>query len=83
MTGSYLWAARRNPPRIGGEAMRGVSAEILDWQGGEGHVLALGERWRARAEGPLAPGDEVEVIGVSELVLTVRRRGAQSNGAVK
>ncbi|AZO08686.1 MULTISPECIES: nodulation protein NfeD [unclassified Mesorhizobium] len=83
LTGSYLWAARRNPPRIGGEAMRGVSAEILDWQGGEGHVLALGERWRARAEGPLAPGDEVEVIGVSELVLTVRRRGAQSNGAVK
>ncbi|WP_292324857.1 nodulation protein NfeD, partial [Mesorhizobium sp.] len=41
--GSYLWAARRNPPRIGGEAMRGLPVEILDWQGGEGHVLALGE----------------------------------------
>nr|WP_246506549.1 nodulation protein NfeD [Mesorhizobium silamurunense] len=79
--GSYLWAARRNPPRIGGEAMRGLPVEILDWQGGEGHVLALGERWRAKADEPIAPGDRAEVTSVSDLVLTVRRRGAGNNGA--
>ncbi|MDX8481710.1 nodulation protein NfeD [Mesorhizobium sp. VK24D] len=81
LAGSYLWAARRNPPRVGGDAMRGQPAEILDWEGLEGHVLALGERWRAKADEPVAPGDSVEVTAVSDLVLTVRRRGAGSNGA--
>ncbi|SDA89529.1 NfeD family protein [Mesorhizobium qingshengii] len=81
LTGTYVWAARRNPPRVGGEAMRGLPAEILDWQGGEGHVLAQGERWRAKADEPVAPGDSVEVTDVSDLVLTVRRRDAARNGA--
>lgn len=81
LTGTYLWAARSNPPRVGGEAMRGLPAEILDWQGGEGHVLAQGERWRAKADEPIAPGDSVEVTDVSDLVLTVRRRDAGKNGA--
>lgn len=81
LTGTYVWAARRNPPRVGGEAMRGLPAKILDWQGGEGHVLALGERWRAKADEPIAPGDSVEVTDVSDLVLTVRRRDAARNGA--
>ncbi|MER9407086.1 nodulation protein NfeD [Mesorhizobium caraganae] len=80
LTGTFVWAARKNPPRVGGEAMRGQPAEILDWQGGEGHVLAQGERWRAKADEPVAPGDSVEVTGVSDLVLTVRRRAAGSNG---
>lgn len=83
LTGTFVWAARKNPPRVGGEAMRGQPAEILDWQGGEGHVLALGERWRAKADGPVAPGDSVEVTDVSDLVLTVRRREAGDNGAIK
>ncbi|MBZ9797669.1 NfeD family protein [Mesorhizobium sp. ES1-4] len=81
LTGTYVWAARRNPPRVGGEAMRGLPAEILDWQGGEGHVLAQGERWRAKADEPVAPGDSVEVTGISDLVLTVRRRDAARKGA--
>ncbi|TIT67662.1 MAG: nodulation protein NfeD [Mesorhizobium sp.] len=81
LSGTYLWAARRNPPRVGGEAMRGQPAEILDWQGGEGHVLALGERWRAKADEPVAAGDGVEVTDISDLVLTVRRRDAGRNGA--
>ncbi|MBZ9868435.1 nodulation protein NfeD [Mesorhizobium sp. CA15] len=80
LTGTYVWAARRNPPRVGGEAMRGLPVEIIDWQGGEGHVLALGERWRARADEPVAPGDSVEVTDVSDLVLTVRRRDASNSG---
>jgi membrane-bound serine protease (ClpP class) len=80
LTGTYLWAARRSLPRVGREAMRGLPVEILDWQSGEGHVLALGERWRAKADEPIAPGDSVEVTDVSDLVLTVRRRDAGRNG---
>ncbi|MER9232228.1 nodulation protein NfeD [Mesorhizobium sp. M0622] len=74
LTGSYVWTARKRPARVGAQAMRGLPAEILDWKGGEGHVLARGERWRAKADEPLAPGDNVEVAGVKGLVLTVRRR---------
>jgi membrane-bound serine protease (ClpP class) len=83
LTGTYVWAARKSLPRVGGEAMRGLPAQILDWQGGEGHVLAQGERWRAKADEAIAPGDSVEVTDVSGLVLTVQRRDAGRNGAKK
>ncbi|MGF7052979.1 membrane-bound serine protease (ClpP class) [Bosea sp. OAE752] len=81
LAGTYFWTARRNPPRIGGEAMRGLAVDVLDWNGGEGHVLALGERWRAKADEPIAPGGSAEVTAVSGLVLTVRRRDAANDGA--
>jgi membrane-bound serine protease (ClpP class) len=81
LTGSYLWAARKNVPRVGAQAMHGLPAKILDWEGGEGHVLARGERWRARADEPLAVGDSVEVTDVRGLVLTIRRRKVRSKGA--
>lgn len=81
LTGSYLWAARKNVPRVGAQAMHGLPAKVLDWQGSEGHVLARGERWRAKADEPLAVGDSVEVADVRDLVLTIRRRNVRSDGA--
>ncbi|MDW6025872.1 nodulation protein NfeD [Mesorhizobium sp. BAC0120] len=82
LAGSYVWATRKNPPRVGAASMRGVAAEILDWSGGKGHARAEGERWRAEGEGPFMPGERVEVIGVRGLTLQVRRRAAlrQSDG---
>lgn len=74
VTGSYLWAARKKPSPVGAQAMNGLPVQILDWSGDEGHVLAQGERWRARADEPLALGDNVEVTGVKDLVLSIRRR---------
>lgn len=74
LTGSYLWAARKRPSPVGAQAMHGLPAEILDWEGSEGHVLARGERWRAKADETMAPGDSVEVADVRDLVLMVRRR---------
>lgn len=81
LAGGYLLAARKRAPRVGALAMHGMPAEILDWQGGEGHVLAQGERWRAKADEPLALGDSVEVAEVKDLVLTIRRRNVRSIGA--
>ncbi|MES0101280.1 nodulation protein NfeD [Mesorhizobium sp. M0019] len=81
LTGSYLWAARKNVPRVGAQAMQGLPAKVLDWQGSEGHVLARGERWRAKADEPPAVGDSVEVADVRDLVLTIRRRNVRSDGA--
>jgi membrane-bound serine protease (ClpP class) len=73
-TGRHLWRVRRNPPRIGEEAMRGLTAEVLDWSERSGHVLAQGERWQARGEETFSAGDKVEVAEVRDLTLTVRRR---------
>src|SRR5207302_1476652 len=71
-----LWRARRNPARVGGQAMRGLPAEVLDWSGSEGHVFTHGERWQARGVEALAPGETVEVAGIKDLTLVVRRRSA-------
>jgi membrane-bound serine protease (ClpP class) len=82
LSGSYVWAARKRPSRVGAKAMNGLPVVIIDWSGDEGHVFAQGERWRAKADGPLAPGDTAEVVGVRDLVLAIRRRTARqtSNG---
>ncbi|RWD00590.1 MAG: nodulation protein NfeD, partial [Mesorhizobium sp.] len=81
LTGSYLWATRKKVSRVGAQAMQGLPAKVLDWEGGEGHVLARGERWRATADEPFAVGDSVEVADVRGLVLTIRRRNLRSDGA--
>jgi membrane-bound serine protease (ClpP class) len=76
LTGSYLWRARKIPARVGAQAMRGLPAEIVDWSGEAGHVMAQGERWQARGAETFTPGETVEVTAVDGLTLGVRRRPA-------
>ena len=73
-----LWRARRNQARVGGQAMRGLPAEVLDWSGSEGHVFTHGERWQAHGAEALTPGEMVEVAGIKDLTLVVRRRLART-----
>lgn len=68
-----IWRARKGPTRVGGQAMRGSSAEVLDWSDNEGHVFAQGERWKARSVEAFEPGDVVEVANIVDLTLVVRR----------
>lgn len=69
------WRAyRRAPASIA--PMMGVAAEVLDWSGGTGHVLAQGERWSARGPPDLVPGESVRIEAVDGLTLTVTRAGA-------
>jgi len=68
-----VWRARRGPVRVGAQAMRGLSAEVLDWTENEGHVFAQGERWKARGAEAFQPGDVVEVANINDLTLVVRR----------
>lgn len=75
-----LWRARRSPARVGGQAMRGLPAEVLDWSGSEGHVFAQGERWQAYGADHVAPGETVEVVGIKDLTLVVRRQPARAVG---
>jgi membrane-bound serine protease (ClpP class) len=78
LAGRYLWAARKLPARLGGQAMRGTPAEILDWSNEAGHVRASGERWRASGSGAFALGEMVEVTSVDGLTLAVRRRPGET-----
>jgi membrane-bound serine protease (ClpP class) len=82
LTLGYVWRMRRQPVRTGRAAMLGQPAEVLDWAGEEGHVLAFGERWRARSSRTLSQGEHVEVTAIDGLVLTVgNASGAARNGA--
>ena len=69
-----LRRARKGPVRLGAQAMRGLSAEILDWSEREGHVFTHGERWQARGTEAFKPGEVVEVANIVDLTLVVRRR---------
>lgn len=71
--------ARKSPIRVGAQAMRGQTAEVLDWSGNQGHVLTQGERWQARGIETFEPGDVVEVANIVDLTLTIRRRTASSS----
>jgi membrane-bound serine protease (ClpP class) len=84
LTLGYVWRTRHRPVRTGAPAMLGEAAEVLDWSGQGGHVLAHGERWQARGAQALTRGEQVEVAAIDGLTLVVRRapavaavRGAQ------
>ncbi|CAN7576830.1 nodulation protein NfeD [Bradyrhizobium sp. LjRoot220] len=69
-----LRRAGKGPVRVGAQAMRGLSAEVIDWSENEGHVFAQGERWQARGAETFKPGEVVEVANIIDLTLVVRRR---------
>jgi membrane-bound serine protease (ClpP class) len=66
-------AVRSHRHRVvtGTQALVGSSARVLDWSGGSGHVMVAGERWQARGEPDLRPGQEVRVLEVRGLSLHV------------
>ena len=61
------------PVVIGPDQTRDTTAQVLDWQGRQGHVWLQGERWRARATEPLelAEGDTVRIVRIDTLTVTV------------
>lgn len=68
--------SRSHGPLIGSEAIRKREGVVDEWDGKDGWVIVEGERWRARADKPLAPGDKVRVIEVDGLVLVVKQAKA-------
>jgi membrane-bound serine protease (ClpP class) len=73
-----LRRAAMAPARVGAQSMRGLRAEVLDWNGTEGHVFTHGERWRARSADAFKPGETVEVANVVDLTLLIRRAPART-----
>lgn len=68
--------SRSHGPMIGGEAIRKREGVVDDWDGREGWVIIEGERWRARSDRPLAPGDKIKVVEIDGLVLVVKQAKA-------
>lgn len=68
--------SRSHGPLIGAEAIRKREGVVDEWDGKEGWVIVEGERWRARADKPLRPGDKVRVVEVDGLVLVVKQAKA-------
>ena len=65
--------SRSHGPMIGGEAIRRREGVVDDWHGREGWVIVEGERWRARSDRPLSPGDKIKVVELDGLVLIVKQ----------
>jgi membrane-bound serine protease (ClpP class) len=69
---ALLVRARRRPVVSGTASMVGAPGRaIIGWTGLQGEVVVQGERWRARATGPLHSGQVVHVIGRDGLTLLV------------
>jgi membrane-bound ClpP family serine protease len=69
-----LWRARRNPARVGGQAacrssrlVRQRRSRLHSWRALAGHGVEA-----------LTPGETVEVAGIKDLTLVVRRRSART-----
>jgi membrane-bound serine protease (ClpP class) len=61
---------------FGTEALVGGVGTVVAGLSPEGQVLLGGEQWSARSvEGPVGPGERVEVVGREGLSLLVRRKG--------
>jgi len=63
--------ARRRPVVSGTPLLVGASAEVIEFDGGEGWATVAGERWRVRAAQALLPSQRVRVTRVDGLTLDV------------
>jgi len=68
---AMLVRARRRPAATGDPGLIGAAGKVVAWSGGEGEVLALGERWHARADTALSAGQSVRVVAREGLTLKV------------
>ncbi len=71
---AMLLRSRRRKVETGAEALIGARGRVLEWADGRGQVLVLGERWQARSDAPLAPGQQIEVVARDGYRLEVRPR---------
>jgi membrane-bound serine protease (ClpP class) len=72
----YAWRRflRRYRVRTGAEGLVGESVEVIEPCEPEGRARVRGEIWRARADTPLAAGDEATIAAVDGLTLVLEPR---------
>jgi len=70
---SFALRAQMRQPTTGQEGLIGARCKVISPIHPEGKVFVHGEYWNAESDEALEVGDTVEVIGVSELILKVKR----------
>ncbi len=65
------WRAHRRTAVTGDAALLGSAGQVVTWADGRGLIQMPGERWQARADAPLAPGQRVRVVARNDLTLIV------------
>lgn len=73
--------AHRRQPVTGHEGLIGQIGIVKTPLKPEGQIFLRGELWRATAEEPLTPGAQVEVTGVSGLILKVKKHPSEGQKA--
>jgi membrane-bound serine protease (ClpP class) len=71
LTAMLFARSRRRSVVSGPEEMIGSVGTVIDWSENAGNVRVHGELWRARAEGPVAPGHQIKVTKMDGLTLIV------------
>ncbi len=70
---SFALKAQMRKPTTGREGLLGMRGKTVSVLNPEGKVFVHGEYWNAESEEEITQGETIEVTGVSELVLTVRK----------
>jgi membrane-bound serine protease (ClpP class) len=78
LTMTLLLRARGRPVVSGGEEMLGATGCVVRWEGREGWVRVYGELWKARADKPLSPGQDIRVEQMEGLTLLVQPASQRS-----
>lgn len=68
--------SRSQGPLIGAEAIKKREGVVQEWDEKDGYVIVDGERWKARSDKPLAPGDKIKVVDMDGIELIVKRAAA-------
>lgn len=69
---SFTAATFRKRAQAGAEYLIGLRGEVLSWSGREGTILLDGERWQARADMELKPGQSVVAVKLDGLTVIVK-----------
>lgn len=73
LTSAVYLHYRNKKVTTGTESMIGTTAEVLEWKGSTGRVLAQGEPWKAASEAAFKKGDIVKIAAVEGLVLKIEK----------
>ena len=68
---NFALRARQRPVVSGREQMLGATGEVIVNPDGSLSASILGEVWKVRANAPLGRGQQVRVVGIDGLVLSV------------
>jgi len=67
----YAWRSQTRQVTAGPNPYVGESVTVLEWSNGEGYVRAQGDRWHARGDIDVKPGDTLRIKRIDGLTLVV------------